>query len=434
MIGFLPDADEIERTPLPPAARTTLYLLAALLASFLLWASLFEIDQVVAARGRLLTPLPNIVVQPLETSIVKSIEVRVGQVVKKGEVLATLDPTFTAADEADLRARLLSLDTQARRLEAELAGGKPAARAAGDADGKLQERLAQERRANYRAQLTRLEETAARLLAALETNRRDQQMLAGRVASLQEIETMQQKLVAQQYGARVRLLEAQERRQEVERDLLQARNREQELKRELAAAEADKSAFDTSWRQKAMEDLLATQRERDSLAEQLQKAGKRLRLVSLVSPADAVVLDLARRSQGSVVQTAEALFTLVPVGADLQAEVEIASADVGYVKPGDAVRLKLDAYPFQRHGTLAGEVRSISEDAFRREAAAGAAADAYYPSRIDLRETRLKGMPGKARLLPGMTLSGEIVVGRRSVVSYLLWPLTKAFDESLREP
>lgn len=439
-VDFLPDADEIERRPFPLAARVTLYVVLAMLVTFLLWAVLFEVDRVVMARGRLVTPLPNIVVQPLETSIIKSLDVRVGQVVKKGDRLATLDPTFAEADQGQLRSRLRSLDTQSQRLQAELGGGKGAAGGRSDGDSKLQAQLSAERQANYTAQMAKIDETMARLRATIETNQRDQQVLAARVKSLREIEAMQEKLVAEKFGARINLLEAQEKRLEVEREMQLAKNREQELERELAAQQADKAAFTKGWRQKTMEDLLSTSRDRDTVNEQLQKADKRLNMVVLTSPVDAVVLDMAKVSQGSVVREAEPMFTLVPIAAELEAEVQIDSIDVGYVKLGDVVHLKLDAYPFQRHGTLAAKVRTVSEDAFRRDgtvASSGPSStgvDAYYLSRIGLGDAQLKKMPAQARLLPGMTLTAEIVVGKRSVISYLLWPLTKALDESIKEP
>ena len=98
------------------------------------------------------------------------------------------------------------------------------------------------------------------------------------------------------------------------------------------------------------------------------------------------------------------------------------------------MHIKLDAFPFQKHSALDGKVRTISEDAFRRDSGAPGALDAYYLSRIAYGDSKLKKMPDKARLLPGMTLSAEIVVGKRSVMSYLIWPLTKAMNESIREP
>jgi hemolysin D len=259
-------------------------------------------------------------------------------------------------------------------------------------------------------------------------------LAASRLKSLKEIETMQEKMVAQKFGAPIQLMEAQLRSKEVERDLELVGNREQEILRELAAAEAEKTAFEKGWRQKTMEDLLAVSRERDALNEQLQKADKRHRLVTLVAPVDAVVLDIAKLSPGSIVKEAETFFTLVPLNAQLEAEVHIDSADVGYIKLGHPVHLKLDAYPFQRHGTLDAHIRTISEDAFRREAAAKSGADAYYLSRITLNQTNLRNMTEGSRLLPGMTLTAEVVVGKRSVISYLAWPLTKGLDEAIREP
>jgi HlyD family secretion protein len=435
-IEFLPDADEIERRPLPPYARITVHALALMLVCFLGWSSYAEIDEVVKAQGRITTPSANIVVQPFETSIIRTIDVRIGQVVKKGERLATLDPTDADADQAQLRLKYDSLDTQVKRLEAELAG-KSAVAEKGQlsADTQLQDKLAGERRANFAAQVTRLNENIAKTRASLETNLRDQQVLGERTKSLREVETMQERLLDQKFGAKVNLLDARNKRMEVERDYTLAKNQEAQIRRELAGLDAEKQAFVNGWRQKIMEDLLNLTRDRDATAEQIKKGTLRRDKVVLTAPADAMVQDIAKLSQGSVAQAAEKLFTLVPLGTALDAEVQIDSLDVGHVKPGDNVHVKLDAFPFQKHGTLEAKVRTLSEDAFKRDTTnAASGTDAYYVSRIDLGASRLKNMDPHARLLPGMTLTAEIVVGKRTVLSYLLWPLTKGLDEAIREP
>jgi HlyD family secretion protein len=434
VLDFLPDADEIERSPMPPYLRTTVFALAAAVFLFITWATFSEVERIVVTQGRLVNPLPNIVVQPLETSIIQRIEVRTGQVVRKGEVLATLDPTFAQADEAQLRTRLRSLDTQTRGLSEELSGRKGGA-TGGGADAQLQAQLSSERQANYQAQISKMDQNLARLAASLQTNRRDQDVLGQRMKSLLEMEAMQETLMAQQFGARLQLLEARDRRLNGERELEMARNREQEIRREMAALESEKMAFVKGWRQKMMEDLLSTSRDRDGINEQLQKADKRKELVSLVAPADAVVLEIAKLSQGSVVQAAEKMFTLVPLGDDMEVEVSVDAADIGYVKVGDKAHIKFDAFPYQKHGMLDGTLRTLSEDAFRRDAGATSGAlDAFYVSRIRLGTGRLHNMGAGMRLLPGMTVSAEIVVGKRSVISYLIWPLTKAMDEAIREP
>jgi HlyD family secretion protein len=435
-IEFLPDADEIERRPLPPYARITVHVLAAMLVCFLVWSSFAEIDEVVKAQGRLTTPLSNIVVQPIETSIIRSIDVRIGQVVRKGERLATLDPTDADADQAQLRLKFDSLDTQVKRLEAELTGkAAPAESGQVSADTQLQDKLTGERRANFAAQVTRLNENIAKTRASLDTNLRDQQVLGDRTKSLREVESMQERLVDQKFGAKVNLLDARNKRMEVERDYTLAKSQEPQIRRELAGLEAEKQAFVNGWRQKIMEDMLNLTRERDATAEQIKKGTLRRDKVVLTAPADAMVQDIAKLSQGSVAQAAEKLFTLVPLGTALDAEVQIDSLDVGHVKPGDVAHVKLDAFPFQKHGTLEAKVRTLSEDAFKRDTAnAATGTDAYYVSRIDLGNSHLKNMDPHARLLPGMTLTAEIVVGKRTVLSYLLWPLTKGLDEAIREP
>ena len=434
VIEYLPDADEIERSPVPRAAQMTLQVLILAFVCFGIWASVSQLDKVVVAQGRLVNPLPNVVVQPLETSIIQSVDVRVGQVVKKGDQLASLDATFAEADESQLRSRLESLETQVSGLEQELSGSTQEVDPAASKDGKLQAELLSERRANYRAQLARLGEVAAKLRASLQTSRRDQQLLEARLRSFREVEAMQEKMVAQKFGASIQLIEAQQRSKEVERELELARNREVEIRRDLSAADAERVAFDKNWRQKSMEELLSVSRERDAVREQLQKADKRHKLVVLTAPIDSVVLEIAKLSPGSIVKEAETFFTLVPLNVVMEAEVRIDSADIGYIKLGDPVRIKVDAFPFQKHGMLDGTVRTISQDAFRREAGDRLASDAYYMSRITLASPELRNMGESGRLLPGMTLSAEVVVGQRSLMSYLAWPLTKGLSEAIREP
>ena len=438
-IDFLPDADEIERRPLPRTARATLYVLVMMVVVFVLWASFFQVDRVVVAHGRLVTTVPNIVVQPIETSVIQNINVRIGQVVKKGQALATLDSTFAAADQAELQSHIESLDNQTARLQAELVGKTPQLSNKSDKDNLLETQLSSERQANYRAQTQKMSETISTLRAQIQTNLGDQQVLTARVKSLQEIENMQEKLVAQNFGARAQLLQARDKRLEVERDLTLSKNHEQELKRQLAGAEADKSAFELSWKQKMLEDLLATSHDRETQEEQLRKANRRHNLITLTAPADGVVLDIAKLSQGSVIREAETLFTLVPTDTELESEVQIDSIDTGYVKAGDTVRLKIDAFPYQKHGAMSGTIKTISEDAFRRDnqgnpSLLAQGTDAFYLGRVSLGTEKLKNLPPQAKLLPGMTLSAEIVVGKRSVMSYLLWPLHKTVDESIGEP
>ena len=107
-------------------------------------------------------------------------------------------------------------------------------------------------------------------------------------------------------------------------------------------------------------------REHNRVEEELHKARRMHELIELRAPARGVVLQAAERSVGSVIQQAEPFMVLVPRGTVLEAEVEVASRDIGRIREGDTARIKLDAFPFQRHGVLPGAVRVISENKIGR--------------------------------------------------------------------
>lgn len=429
---FLPDAQAIERRDPRASRRVTLYALLALVVVAVLWATFSEIDKLVIGRGRLVTPLPNLVVQPLEPGILKAIEVRIGQVVHQGQVLATLDPTFATADTEQLASRTATLALQAERLQAELEGTELAGLGAKGTQAQLQFGLLAERRAAYAARLRQFDESIEVLRASLETNRLDQVALARHVKALEDLEAMHRSLEVKQMGSKANLLAVEAERLDVERDHTVSVNERQEIERRIAATEAERETFVKSWRKEAMEQLADAMQQREEANEQLAKARRRSELVTLTAPQDAVVLEIGKRSVGSVVKDAETLFVLVPLDAPLEAEVEVSPTDVGEIRVGDAARIKIDAYPFQKHGTIRGEVVNVSADAFSRQTASGG--DAYYfLTRLSLEDTRLRHLPEPTRLFPGMTLTGEIKTGTRTVISYFLYPVIRVLDESLRE-
>lgn len=434
---YLPDALAIEMRPPPPLARATTWTLAAMLGLAVVAAALTEIDRVVVGTGKLTTTAPTIVVQPLETSVVRAINVKIGDRVAKGALLGTFDPTFTAADVNQSRAEADMLAARIARLEAELSGRAFDPTTASSPESALEleihRRRSQERQAKvdgFDATITRLEQSAAARLT-------DIARLQERLSVIREIEGIRATLYEQRQGSRLLLLEANNTRLQVEREIGVAEREAAEFRLDLTRARAEREGTLNEWRRETAEELAEALRRREGVVSQLDKALRRDAMVAMTAPADAVVLDVAKRSVGSVVREAEAFFTLVPLDVPLEAEVEIEARDVGHVRVDAPVKLKLDAYPFQRHGMLEGRVATLSEDAFTREGAPrtteGKGA-AYYRARVALTKTTLATTPADFRLLPGLTLSAEIHVGYRSLLSYLLHPLTRSLSESMREP
>jgi HlyD family secretion protein len=444
-VHFQPDAVMIEERPLPWFARSVVYIVVTLVVAAAIWASVSQVDRVVTARGKLITVDPLMTIQPLETAVVRTIEVGVGDYVKAGAVLATLDPTFTQSEETADRERLGSMAAEARRLEAEIYREPFPPPAVDDPlvakYVRLQAAVYAHRQAEYRAAVASSDADMAKLEAGLVTNRNAQAGLEERVKVISEVEGMRDELFKLSAGSRLNLLQSRLDRLSLSDQLGEKKNQEKELEAQLASTREQKEKYINNWVREAGERLTQVQQQISTETQKLASAERRRSLVVLRAPADGVVLELGQRSIGSVAKEAEPLVTLVPSGNKIEAEVDVDSADVARLRVGDPVRVKLEALPFQRHGTIDGVVRVITENSFQPEKGATPAPTkdpdgkaAFFRARVALGPVTLQDVPKDFRLIPGMTTTAEILVGKRTIVSYLLDPVIRLFDESLREP
>ena len=402
--------------PPPRALRNTHYGAVALAALLIGLASVLQIDIVVSGSGRLAADAPTIVLQPMQLSRIEQIRVKPGDVVRKGDVLATLDPTFAQADRGALTTQRDALAAKRERIQAELDGTPFAERAQ-----TLEATLYRQRQSQYNS---RMAEFAGKLIsreADIEAAAQNQASLTQQLIVAREVEAMRETLYRGQTGSKLNYLDSQATRMRTERDLRAAATQSNDARQAARTLHADRQDFADGWRRELLESLVKLRADAAAVDEALTKATRLTDLVSLIAPDDGVVLDVARRSVGSVLHEAEPLVTLVPAGAPLIAEIAIGSSDVGYAKAGDSVVVKVDAFPYQRYGMVAGHLRSIGEDSF-------AGGDAHYHrGQVSLDNSTL-------RLIPGMTVTAEIKVGSRSVISYFLYPITRALNESIREP
>jgi HlyD family secretion protein len=429
--GFMPDAIELENMPLPIWARSTLYALLGFLGIALIWAALAHMEIVVTGRGKVITTVAPVLIQPFEKLTIKSVNVTPGQLVRKGDVLVTLDPTFSDSDVQDQSAQLSSLDAELARLDSELSGTwLPASN--DNPNMALQRQFEEQRRLEYATKLDSMDRAVSRAEAALATNRQAQAGLKDQVKVAGEIEDMRAELLAHDVGSKLNLLTARNERILAINQLTARQSEERELLQQIAGLKSDRENYAAEWLSKTRETYIDTKRKRDQVKEALVKAERRENLVTLTAPSDSIVLDVVRRGAGGVASEGDALMSLVPLDSPIEIEAEIDSRDIGNIRTGDPVRLKFEAFPFQKYGTLDGTVRTISQDTLqapdRQEKVQ------IYKARIALTTTRLHNVPDDFHLLPGMIATAEIKVGRRRVISYLLYPVVRALDEGMREP
>lgn len=433
---FQSDAMEIEQRKPPRLARITLYCVVALILAATLWATVSHVDMIVTAQGKLITTRPNMVVQPLETSVIREIHVRAGDVVNRGDVLATLDPTFSQADLDQLRDRVSALDAAINRLNAEMSGHDYTVTNPSDPNEILQDKLFKQRKAFNTAQLSNFDAQIASARANLETSRNDEPVLVQRLETMNSIESMRSTLMDKKVGSRLNFLLSRDARLDVESNLSRTRGSQVDYAHRVEKVSADRQVFIEDFRKQASQDLVETVAKRNSAAEDLKKTELRRKLIVLTAPADAIVLEIANRTVGSVAREAETLFVLVPRDVPLQAEVDVEGRDIGQVAVGQPVRIKYEAYPFQKFGTGSGTVRVVSHDAFAPDAKnepTHRLQAPYYRVLVDVADTKLRRQPEHMQLLPGMAVTAELKVGQRRVISYFLYPLLRGLDESIRE-
>jgi hemolysin D len=432
-IDFQSDARKIDERRPPWVARATLYVLVAVIIIAGIWASVAKVDRIVVAPGKLVTTASTIMAQPLETSVVRSLHARVGDIVRKGDALATLDPTFSEADAGQLRIKIKSLAAQIDRLESEL-DDRPYEPKIHDDEARLQSTIWTRRTEQNKAKLASYNQQIRHVEAEMATKNADRAALEVRLGVAKELESMRAFLMQREIGSKVNYLDSKGQRLQVEREMQLATNNLAELEQELERFKAEKAAYLAEFLQKAAEELVQARRDHDAAAKQLEKAVRRNDVTVLTAPEDAIVLEVAQRSVGSVMKEAEPLYTLVPLDSPLEAEVSVEGLDVGHVETGAEARLKLEAWPFQKHGTLTGRVRTVSDDTFTPDPKKDGQQRPYYKARVEVTATDLRDVPRSFRLIPGMAVTAEIKAGERTILSYFLYPLLRGLDESIREP
>jgi hemolysin D len=432
--GFRDDYTETDEFALPGWARGTLYILTTLFVLLLTWACLAKIDKIVKAQGKLVTIGREIVIRPLMDSIVKSIDVHIGQVVKKDQKILTLDPTFVKSDLAQVNIRIGNAKAIIYRVQCELNHENYAVPEDDPYGvGLLQYNIFKQRTSEFNAKIQSFD---SQVLSAREASRSATAQLAElekQIEYADQIRKMRQEVFTAGYDTKLNLLQAENDYSRYKSQAESLRNTIAGSDLEIRKIESEKNVYINNWRKDLSGEMAKNRNDLDTYMEQLSKAERYTELGEMTVPQDSVVLEIGNVSVGSVAKTGEALVKLIPLNEPIEAEVRISPGDVGFIRQGDICKVKIDAFPFQKHGDLQGALKSIGEDTLTDNTTRQNEGP-YYLGRISLKSTKLKYVPEDTRLIPGMSLSAEIVVGKRTVISYLLYPMIKVFNESIREP
>jgi HlyD family secretion protein len=443
-VDFAPPLLRIQDRPPAPLAGWLFWALVALFAAIALWAVFGRLDIVAVAEGKLVPAQYLQIVQPAEQGTVKEILVREGQAVKAGQVLVRMDPVFTDADLKAARSEYHIRNLALRRVLAQLEG-KEMARAKGDPPRLFAQALAQYR-ANveaYRNEVSQerslLEKAENDLAAARATKTKLEETLPTYV----DLEKAYDKLAKDGFAGQ--LMAADKRRERIEREQ-DLRAQEFVIRSNLALIAQSKHKIEqirADYRRSLEAERIDVAAKLEKARQELAKHEHRSALLELRAPADGTVKDLATHTVGTVAAPGTILMTLVPAGGRLVAEVWVGNDDIGFVHPGQEVKLKLAPYQFQKYGMVEGTVEQVSADATeapspntRSDALTGRdrpMGPLAYRTVISLGEQALEADGERFALGPGMQVGAEIHLGTRSILEYLLSPVQRAFHEAAQE-
>ncbi len=447
LLEFHSPSAAIAAMPPTPSARYVTWIISSMAIASLLAMALFPLSQVVTASGALVPTVPEIVVQPLVTSIIRSIDVHEGDVVHKGEVLAHLDPTSSDADYDNLTQQTQSLQAEVARLTAEVTGKDYAVDPSNPASTQ-QAAIFLRRKAEYAAKMTNYDQQIASLQSDVVGYQANAAMFAGRVKVASDVHNMRLELQRDQVGSRLNSLASQDDLMEAERSQISAQQSATSARGKLNAMIAERDGYVQSSKAETYQSLTDAQRKLYDATSQLAKARQQKDLLVMRADRDAVVLNIAHVSVGSVITTAQQFMTLTPLDAPLEIEARLPANQAGYVKLGDKAQVKFQTFSYVQYGGADAEVTNISADSFSPDQAQATAASApanglttpggsapsFYRVRLRIDHYSLHGVPKFFKPTAGMIVSSDINVGKRTILQYLLSTVLPTMSEGMRDP
>ena len=393
-----------------------------------------EVDVVAVAEGRVIPSARVKRIQAFESGIVRAVHVEDGQSVRAGDILVELDPTVRGAERERLShalrwsgldaARLSAMRHSAREAEARFA---PPAEASA-AETEIHRGMMMAELLGHEAKLRELDFAILRGEAQNDALRASILKADRALPLLRERVAARGRLAELGHGSRLQYLELAQQLVELEQ---QADALRVQLDAGLAQTEsqrAERERLDADFRRRVLSRLIEAQRARQTAVEDLRKAEQQPRHQTLAAPIDGKVQQLAANTIGGVAAAGEVLMIVVPDHDRLEIEAMVQNRDIGFVRAGQRAILKFESFPYTIYGTMDGMVKDVSRDAVDDPRLGP-----VYAVRIAPAADRMTVAGREIALTAGMKATIDIVTDRRRVMDFVLSPLLRVAQESLRE-
>lgn len=430
-VRFLSQAIALEEGRPPRAARIAIFTSAVLFFGAVAWAMVTDVQKIAVAAGQVLPSGLVQSIQHLEGGIIRDIVATEGAIVDRGAVILRLDPTAAQTELDQLRARELALTLQIERLRA-FAERRPAQ--LNSTTGPITQ-IGSDQEAILRVQIRArdsqrvvLERQLAARQAELATLEEQHVALARQASLMGETLSMRRQLVEKGLISRIVYLETQRETARLRGEVAQTTSNIRRAQEGVAEAEARLLETEARLANESLGEMGRLSADLAQARDGITRAVDRVTRLEIRAPVRGLVKDLRFRTVGGVIAPGAPVTDVVPLDQDLVAEVKISPRDIGHVRLGQDVVIKVTTYDFARYGVVAGTLKSFSATTFQDPDG-----QVYYRGIVQLSRGNVGEQPDRNLLLPGMVVQADIRLGNRSVMEYLFTPIYASLASAFHE-
>lgn len=405
---FLPIVSEIQEEPLNPLGRTMFWTLITLILFAVLWLTFGKADVVVSARGKVIPDGEIKIIQPLDTGVIKKILVREGDLVKKGQTLMEIDTSTTQPQLTSLKANLEYINLERKRLNATTNGGSL---------GVVNSDSAQTQKGLYKSSL-------ADLNNQLQAKKMEMHGIDEEISNYKS--QLSINLAKEKRMSDVADIIAKNDLEKVRAENVEYRSKIQELKHQKSKLKEELDYIRSNFKTQNYNELADRDKKANELSANIKEIEFKKQQQNIVAPVDGYVNTLLVHTTGGVVTPAQKLVSIVPIDIPLVVKATVMSKDIGFIKEGMPVLIKVDTFDFQKYGMINGVVKKIAKDSVDDQKL-GPIYDVYVTPlnktlMVEGRETPIS---------TGMSLTAEIKINKRRIIEFFIYPMIKYWNQAI---
>lgn len=418
---FKPSIIEVEDRPQNPLGRAILWIVIAIFVFGILWLCFAKVDVVVSGSGKFI-PNGNIkILKPLENGIISEILVKEGDKVAKNEPLIIIDPSVSKVNLATQKEQLIALQYSINRLKL----------LSSDSDLIQDANLSQDEMKLYISQKENLDENIKKLNYKISALQNEIKASQTQITKLEELYKLSKKRVSnltkvKDIIAKKDYEDSVSKMQEFEAEIKIAGEKLQINEANLNEAIKELENFKTSSKAKFLDELLAKQKEANQINAQINALNFQNKQQVIASPSDGFVGKLLVHTTGSAISSSQELLSIIPANEPLIVSAKILNKDIGFLKIGQKVAIKVDTFSFQKYGKIEGELIHIANDATIDEKLGE-----IYEIKVKPQTLVLNVEGEDKNIEPGMSVIAEIKISKRRVIELFIYPAIKYLDEGL---